>query len=59
VHYGEGGFGWLTIECDDDEYEVLGEPVADISFVQKLDERDMKGSIEITAKNVEAIKYET
>jgi len=58
VHYGEGGFGWLTIECDDDAYEVFGDYVSDISLVQKLSEWDMKRSIEITEENVEAIKYE-
>jgi len=51
VHYGEGGFGWLTIECDDDEYEAFGDYVSAISFVQKLSERDIRGSIEITEEN--------
>ena len=57
VHYGEGGFGWLTIECDDDAYEVFGDFVSDIHFVQKISERDIKRSIEITEENVESIKY--
>jgi hypothetical protein len=58
VHYGEGGFGWMVIECDDDEYEVFGTPVLEIRFEQKVNEKDIRGSIEINEENLEEIKYE-
>lgn len=58
VHYGEGGFGWLIIECDDNKYEVLGTHVPEIRFKQEVTERDVRGSIEIKEENLEEIKYE-
>jgi hypothetical protein len=58
VHYAEGGFGWLIVECDDDEYEVFGAHVPEIMFEQKVNERDIKGFVEIKEENLENIKYE-
>ena len=58
VHYGEGGFGWLIVECDDEEYEVFGTHVPEIRFKQKVNERDIRGCIEIKEENLEDIKYE-
>lgn len=57
VHYGEGGFGWMIIECDDDEYEVFGTHIPEIRFKQKVTEKDIIG-IEIKEENLDAIKYE-
>lgn len=58
VHYGEGGFGWLIVECDDDEYEVFDAHIPEIRFEQKVNERDIRGYIEIKKENLEDIKYE-
>ncbi|MBU4373882.1 MAG: hypothetical protein KJ714_05465 [Euryarchaeota archaeon] len=58
VHYGEGGFGWMVIECDDDEYEVFGGHINEIIFKQKLNEKDIRGCVEIKNDNLEDIKYE-
>jgi hypothetical protein len=58
VHYGEGGFGWLLIECDDDEHEVFGEHILEIRFKPKADERDIRGYKEIREESLEEIKYE-
>lgn len=57
VHYGEGGFGWMIIECDDDEYEVFGRHIPEITFKKKLDDKDIRG-IEIKKENLDDIKYE-
>lgn len=58
VHYGEGGFGWMIIECDDDEYEVFDAHILEISFKQRLNEKDITGCIEIKEENLGDIKYE-
>ncbi len=58
MHYGEGGFGWLVVECDDDEYEVFGAHILEIRFKQRLNEKDIVGWIEIKEENLENIKYE-
>ncbi len=29
-HYGEGGFGWMVIEYDDDEHEVFGRHISSL-----------------------------
>ncbi len=58
VHYGEGGFGWMVIECEDDEYEVFGAHILEIRFKQRLDEKEIGGGIEIKEENLEDIKYE-
>ncbi len=58
THYGEGGFGWMIIECDDDEYEVFGRHIMEIMFEKKLNEMDIRGGVEIKNDNLEDIKYE-
>jgi len=58
VHYGEGGFGWMIIESDDDEYEVFGGSILEIRFEPKVSEKDVRGYIEIKEKNIQEIKYE-
>lgn len=57
VHYGEGGFGNLLVECGDDEYTVFGAPIQEIEFKGKLTERDLRGYSQITMQNLENIKY--
>lgn len=58
VHYGEGGFGWLLIECDDDGYEIFGDYITGISFEKVISERDAMNHVEIKAENLEDIRYE-
>jgi hypothetical protein len=58
VHYGEGGFGWMIVECDDDEFEVFGGYVIEIRFEQKVNEKDIRGCIEVRNDNLNDIKYE-
>ncbi len=58
VHYGEGGFGWMIVECDDEEFEVFDGHITEIRFEQKVSEKDVRGFIEIKNDNLEAIKYE-
>ena len=57
VHYGEGGFGWMVIESDDDGFEVFGEHILEIRFEHELNEKDIRGYIEIKKENLEDIKY--
>jgi hypothetical protein len=58
VHYGEGGFGWMIIESDDDPYEVFGDYVPEIRFEPKVSEREERNYVEIREDNLEDIKYE-
>jgi len=58
VHYGEGGFGWMVIESEDDPYEVFGDHVLEIRFETQINEREERNYVEIKEKNVEEIKYE-
>ncbi len=48
----------MIIECDDDEYEVFGAHILEIRFKQRLNEKDIRGGIEIKEENLEDIKYE-
>ncbi|MBC8521301.1 MAG: hypothetical protein H8D26_04840 [Methanomicrobia archaeon] len=41
VHYGEGGFGWMVIESEDDPYEIFGDHVLEIRFEAKIREREL------------------
>ncbi len=58
VHYGEGGFGWMVVECDDDTHEVFGGYVIEIRFEPMVNEKDIRGAIEIKEDNLMDIKYE-
>lgn len=58
VHYGEGGFGTLLIEGEEDEFDVFGDYISDIRFEHKIDEEYIRrGYIEIKENNIGAIKY--
>lgn len=58
IHYSEGGFGLMLIECDDDEIEVLGNYILEIRFVPRMSKKDIDDYIEIKKENLEDIKYE-
>ena len=58
VHWGEGNFGSLIIEGDEEVKEVFGDYIAEIRFGSKLDEKALRGYIEVKEANLETIKYE-
>lgn len=58
VHYGEGGFGWMLIECEDDLYAVFGDYVSEIRFETEISEKEEKNYTEIQEENLKDIKYE-
>jgi hypothetical protein len=58
VHYGEGGFGWMVIESEDDTYEVFGDYIPEIRFEIQIKEREERNYTEIRKENLEEIKYE-
>ena len=55
---GEGGFGWLVIESEDDPYEIFGDHVLEIRFETQIREREEKNYTEIQEENLGDIKYE-
>jgi hypothetical protein len=58
VHYGEGGFGSLLIEAEEDNISVFGRYVSDIRFERKLDEKEIRrGYREIKGADIEKIEY--
>lgn len=57
VHYGEGGFGWMVIESEDDPYEISGDHVLEIRFEAKIREREEKNYTKIQEENWGDIKY--
>lgn len=58
VHWGEGNFGQLIIEGDEEVSEVFGEHISEIHFESEPNEEVIKGYIEITQRNLKNIKYE-
>jgi len=58
VHYGEGGFGWMVIESEEDPYVVFGDYVSEIRFETQISEREERNYAEIKEKNIREIKYE-
>jgi hypothetical protein len=57
VHYGEGGFGWMVVESEDDSYEVFGDYVQEIRFETSIEEKDVRGYIEIKEENLNDVNY--
>jgi len=57
VHWGEGNFGWLVIEGNEEEDEVFGEYISEIQFKPKISKEIIKGYTEIKEKNLEDIRY--
>lgn len=58
VHWGEGNFGTLVIEGNEEVDEVFGDYISEIRFEPKINEKVIKGYAEIKEKNLEDIKYE-
>lgn len=57
VHWGEGNFGWLVIEGDEDTDDVFGEYVSEIKFEPKISGETLSGYTEIKEDNLEDITY--
>lgn len=57
VHWGEGNFGQLMIEGKEEVSEVFGEYISEIYFEPEVNEKVIKGYIEITQRNLKDIKY--
>nr|QNO50952.1 hypothetical protein BBGANOMO_00026 [Methanosarcinales archaeon ANME-1 ERB6] len=55
---GEGGFGGMMIESEDDPYEIFGDHVLEIRFEAKIREREERNYTEIMEENLGEIKYE-
>ncbi|MDO8734272.1 MAG: hypothetical protein Q7K21_03840 [Elusimicrobiota bacterium] len=58
VHYGEGGFGFMVIEGNDDINNILGEHILEIRFESKINNKIIEGYLEIKKENLDDIKYE-
>lgn len=57
VHYGEGGFGSMIIECEENKNEEFGSYYSEIHFYPKANEKNIRGHKEITLKNLNDINY--
>ncbi len=57
VHWGEGNFGSLIIEGDEEVREVFGDYISEIRFEHEINEKVTKGYLEIKENNLEKIKY--
>jgi len=58
VHYGEGGFGSLIIEGDEDVMDVFGDYIMEIRFKSEIEKYSRRGHVEIKAENIRKIRYE-
>jgi len=57
VHWGEGGFGNLSILLPTDEPEPLADLPVEIRFLRELSDKDRRGE-EITLATLDRITYE-
>jgi len=57
VHWGEGGFGSLSILLPTDEPEPLADLPVEIRFLRELSDKDRRGE-EITLATLDRITYE-
>ena len=57
VHWGEGGFGRLVIEGNEDVYDIFGEYLTEIEFEPVINEKVLRGAKEIKSENSEEIRY--
>ncbi|MGQ9632247.1 MAG: hypothetical protein ACUVXI_18320 [bacterium] len=58
VHWGEGNFGTLVIEGNEEVDEVFGDYISEIHFEPEISEKVIRGYVEIKRENLEDIKYE-
>ena len=57
VHWGEGNFGTLIIEGDEEVREVFEDYISEIRFEPEISEKIIKGYVEIKEENLEDIRY--
>ncbi|MDI6754233.1 MAG: hypothetical protein QME78_07540 [Thermodesulfobacteriota bacterium] len=57
VHWGEGNFGTLVIQGDEEIIEVFGDYISEIRFEPEISEKVIKGYVEIKEENLEDIRY--
>lgn len=57
VHYGEGGFGQLTIEGNEDNCAIFGDYVCEVNFQPDVSTLAEWGYTQITETNLESIRY--
>ena len=57
VHWGEGNFGTLIIEGDEEVREVFEDYISEIHFEPEISEKIIKGYVEIKEENLEDIRY--
>lgn len=57
VHWGEGNFGTLIIEGDEEVREVFEDYISEIRFEPEISEKIIKGYVEIKEENLENIRY--
>ncbi|MDI6793265.1 MAG: hypothetical protein QME81_10425 [bacterium] len=57
VHWGEGDFGRLLIEENEDVSEVFEDYILEVEFEPEIQLPLTEGYIEITTGNLDAIKY--
>lgn len=58
VHWGEGDFGRLIIEGDEDVDDVFGDYISEIRFEPKINEKIISGCIEINEMDISNIRYQ-
>lgn len=57
VHWGEGDFGRLVVEGEEETDEVFGDFIPEICFRAKTDTEDFDGYVEVREDNLDAIRY--
>ncbi len=57
VHYGEGGFGYLVIEGNEDVSDVFDDYINEINFEPNVPTFAQQGYTLITEANLESIRY--
>ncbi len=58
VHWGEYNFGNLVIEGNEEVDEVFEDYISGIHFEPEINEKVIRGHVEIKEENLEDIKYE-
>lgn len=57
VHWGEENFGKLVIEGNEDVDEVFDDYISEIYFEPEINEKIVRGCVEIKMENLKDIKY--
>lgn len=57
THWGEGDFGRLVIEGEEDTGEVFGDFIPEITFRTHIAAHDLEDYVEVREDNLDVIKY--